>query len=175
MHHHSQYLRLRSAVQSRVKPFLTQPHTMATLLHEIGHALYEPIVSEEEANVAAKMRIFGDMLEDFASGLDAQSPEAYRKHVLQPEIDAHRFALRTILHWRAQGLDLEPDLSREQLLQKMAQQLSTYAESGGIDDARKLLEETGHWRNYVKKFLTCVLSALQSPSFAAVFATAAGF
>lgn len=106
-------------------PFLTRPYSMATMLHEVGHAqLPKEELTDEEREMKARMQIMSHFFGSVAG--DVLQDGSYDRFVVEPEIQSDQFALRTILAHRLRGLDLEPGRTREQIVNFMLRMIQSY-------------------------------------------------
>ena len=101
------------STSKRKKNFLVHRTALLVILHEIGHAHKDhrdlsKVEIEERDELQARLLIMGNFL---PKSLRSQ----YEKYILEPEKQATQFALETIERLRAEGIDLEPQLTIDEL------------------------------------------------------------
>ena len=95
-------------------PFFCSRESMFTLLHEIGHAIHEndAAFNKKRNGIFQAISLFGT--DEY---LESEGAERYQQFIIGPEKTASRFAIRVIESLRQNGLDLEPGITRQNLIQ----------------------------------------------------------
>lgn len=100
------------------------PGNLFSLLHEIGHAVANDSKPEDEIEEEILLRDKYNYIGP--TSFTAQEKNRFQKLVIVSEKEAWRWAVKTIINYRNNGIDLEPTLTESDLEKLANQKLASY-------------------------------------------------
>jgi len=101
--------------------FLQLPHSQSILFHEIHHNQHRTELYNDKEGLHLR-----GLMQVGVPFIPSESTQAFMTGIIKPEDEANMFAIEMIERWRSEGIDLEPNVSLQELYAEARKALQSY-------------------------------------------------